>query len=301
MYKNAGGITEEAESSKVVLDAYLSFVSAVADCLKNSCAPIGTPYHLRLNRMRGRLAYDPSPEFFVEATRIIEQQLRDFASQSSAYVALHGTEFRKAVEGLLETVRVLGMKQDYYCARLRQFATQMETTAYPTDPAHLADVVQLQAMGLQSCVESLSHDWQSLLGRMKVELVEAEARIAEADITDPITGLMNRREMERQIQAQRAQGIPEVLIRFSFDSGLRDEIVQQMAQRLVSQFRHNDLISRWSGTDFLVLFRSTPEIAMSRLDHIVGWAGGRYLADTGSAVVVRLEGHLVTYDEALAL
>jgi GGDEF domain-containing protein len=177
----------------------------------------------------------------------------------------------------------------------------MATTAYPTDPSHLADVVQLQAAGLRSCVESLSHDWQSLLGRMKVELMEAEARIAEADITDPITGLMNRREMERQIQAQREQGTPEVLIVFSFNPGLPDEIVHQMAQRLVSQFRHTDIISRWSGLDFLVLFRSTLEIAGSRLDQILAWAGGRYLSDTGNPVDVQLQGRVMTYEEALAL
>ena len=301
MSNNAAGTLEEVQSSKVVLDAYLSFVAAVADCLKNSCPPIGTPYHLRLNRMRARLAFDPSPEDFAEGTELIEQQLRDFASQSSSYVALHSTEFRRMMEALLETVRVLGMKQDHYCSRLREFATQMATTAYPADPEHLAEVVELQTVGLQSCVESLSHDWQSLLGRMKAELVEAEARIANADITDPITGLMNRREMERQILEQRGQGTAEVLIQFSFNSGLPDEIVQQIAQRLVSQFRHNDVIARWAGTDFLVLFRSTPENAKSRLDQIVAWAGGRYLADTGGPVEVRLEGRLVTLEEAVTL
>ncbi len=301
MPKKGSVAVEDAQASQAVLDAYFSFASAVAECLKTSCPPIGTPYSLRLERLRSRLAYDPAPEFFAESTKMIEGQLRDFAGQSAAYVELHGTEFRRAMEALLETVRALGVKQDYHCARLRQFAAQMERTAYPTDPEHLAEVVGLQAAGLQTCIDSLTQDWQSLLGRMKVELVEAEARIAAADITDPITGLMNQREMDRLIQANRENGEPEVLLVFSFPAGLPDEVVQQIAQRAVSQFRHNDLISRWTGTDLLVLFRSTPEIAASRLEQVVEWLGGQYLADNGSPVQVVVNGRMISYEEAVGL
>jgi GGDEF domain-containing protein len=277
---------EETQSSAEVLEAYLSFVSAVADCLKDSCPPIGTPYHLRLNRMRGRLAYDPSAEFFAEGTQVIEAQLVDYARQASAYVSLHGTAFSKGVEALLETVRQLEAKQDFYCTRLRELAAQME----PSQPA----------ARLESCVESLSNDWQSLVGRLRTELAETQSRISEADITDAVTGMMNRREMERHILVQREQGTPEVLLLFSFGAGLPPDVVQQMAQRAVSQFRHSDLIGRWSATELIVLFRGPSDVAYSRLDQVIAWIGGHYLSDSGHSVEVNVEGRLVTYEEALA-
>jgi GGDEF domain-containing protein len=253
-----------------------------------------------LDRLRVRLEYDPNAEAVEESTEAARAELRDYAHQSAVYVERHGAELRRATEVLLESVRALSQKQDFYCARLRQFSTQMETTPYPQDPEHLADVVSMQAAGLKNCVESLSHEWQSLLTRMKLELVEAERRIAEAETTDPVTGLMNHREMERQLEQHRVSGDPGTLLLFTINPGLPDDVIQQVGSRLMGQFRHKDRVSRWSGSEFLVLFRGEQEVAESRSEEIVDWVGGRYLADNGDQIEVQVSGGVASREAATA-
>jgi GGDEF domain-containing protein len=287
--------------TRPTIDTYLSLMTSLADCVGAACPPVGTPYRHRLERMRSRLAYEPSPEIVEESAKAVRAELADYSHQAAAYLERHSVDLRGAIEELFATVRALGIKQDLHCGQLRQICKQMETAVYPADPAQLREIISSHASGLQRCINDLSHDWQALLIRMKVELVEAERSIAEAESTDPVTGLMNRREMERHIEAQKANGGAPTLIVFTVNPGLPDEVVQQITTRLTSQFRSNDLVARWSGNEFMVLFRSTPEIARLRAVQVPAWIGGRYLADNGDPVHVQASGEVIEYEMAVSL
>jgi GGDEF domain-containing protein len=283
------------------IDIYLSLIASMADCVGAACPPVGTPYRHRLERLHSRLVYEHSPEAVEDSTKLVRAELADYSHQAAAYLERHGVDLRRAIEELFATVRALGIKQDLHCGQLRQTIMQMQTAVYPDDAAQFREVISLHAAGLQRSVNDLSHDWQALLIRMKVELEDAERSIAEAESTDPITGLMNRREMERQIDAEKAKGCTPALIVVTVNLGLPDDVVQQVASRLTGQFRGNDLVARWSGNEFMVLFRSTPEIARSRAAQIPAWLRGRYLADNGDPVQVWAAGEVTEYELALSL
>jgi GGDEF domain-containing protein len=147
----------------------------------------------------------------------------------------------------------------------------------------------------------MSHEGQSLLARMQDEMASVEQRLADAETTDRATGLMNRREMERSIEARKTAGTPVVLLLFEFSGNLADEVIAQVAVRLGSQFRHNDIISRWNYNEFLVLFAGTPETAQNRASQIAPWVSGRYPLDNGEITEVKVEARLVETTEAVPL
>lgn len=275
-----------------IVNCYLSTLETVANALGNACPPIGGLYRHRLSRLRTRLAFDSSPDAVEESCDAVEVELYEYANKAAAYVDQHGIQLRAAISVLEEVVRSLAQRQDFYGTRLRQFAAQMEATAYPTDPEHLQEVVGLQVAGLMSCVESMSHETQSLLARMHNELTAVEQRLRESEVTDPLTGLMNRREMERQIEARRGTGVQPVLLHFQLTGEINDEVAKQVAARLGSQFRHKDYICRWTENEFLVLFQGPAEVAQSRAEQIVPWVAGRYALDNGDSVPVDVEARL---------
>ena len=69
--------------------------------------------------------------------------------------------------------------------------------------------------------------------------------------------------------------------------------MRQAAARLSSQFRHRDLICRWSECEFLVLFHSTREIANARTEQITPWIAGKYPLDNGEILEIHVEAGLV--------
>ena len=62
----------------------------------------------------------------------------------------------------------------------------------------------------------MSHESQSLLKKMRDEMARVETRLAEPRSPIPVTGLMNRREMERCLDASEVAGESPVLLLFEF-------------------------------------------------------------------------------------
>jgi GGDEF domain-containing protein len=277
---------EQSIAQQAELNCYLATMLAAANAIAAACPEVGAIYRHRLTRLRARLAFDSAPDALEESRRVVEAELKEYATEAAAYSVHHAGELRAALGALEEIVHTLVLRQDFYAARLRQFARQMELAEYPHE---VREVVALQAAGLLSCVESMSHETQSQMTRMRGELADAEQRIKEAAKADPATGLMNRRELERRIEMVRASGGNPVLLHFHLTGPVTEYVTQQVAARLASQFRHKDFISRWSDTDFMVLFHGPAEIAEARAQRIVPWVAGQYVVEDGQSVQVGVE------------
>ncbi|HEV1286770.1 MAG TPA: diguanylate cyclase [Bryobacteraceae bacterium] len=285
--------TEQLNALHTAVNSYLTTLLAVSECIGEACPEVGGPYRHRLGRLRSRLAFDTTPEAIIESTVVVERELKEYSKRTAAYIEHHGIELRRAIDALENIVRALAQRQDFYGARLRQFAEQMQAMPYPADPEHLADVAALQTAGLLGCVESMDHDSQSLVARMRTELADVSERLKDSEVTDRLTGLMNRREMERQIDQRTASGDDPVILVFELTGDVTDEIARQVAIRLTSHFRHHDLICRWTDREFLVLFKGAREIATTRTEQIVRWITGKYTLDDGSSIEIGVEAGLV--------
>ena len=103
------------------------------------------------------------------------------------------------------------------------------------------------------------------------ELADANARLARAATTDPLTGLRNRRYFERiaSNEEQRARRLPEshamLVAMLDLDHFKRvndneghdagDAVLAEVARRLCALERGSDFALRWGGEEFLLLFR----------------------------------------------
>jgi GGDEF domain-containing protein len=286
--------TEQLSALHTAVTSYLSTLLAVSNCIGAACPEIGGPYSHRLSRLRNRLAFDANSAAMVESNATVEKELADYAKKASHYIQQHGAELTRTIEALATIVKSLAQRQEFYGARLRQFAAQMETTPYPPEPEHLSEAVSLQAAQLLGCVESMTNDTQSMVSRMREELAAVSRRLEDAEVTDRLTGLMNRKEMERQIIQRQASGEDPVLVVFELSGDMCDEVSKEVAARLGSQFRHKDLVCRWTEREFIVLFQGNKEIARTRTEQIVPWIAGRYPLNNGESVEITVEAGLIT-------
>ena len=277
---------DELDPLHTAVNCYLSSLLAMANCVGEACPEIGGLYRHRLSRLRSRLAFDTSPDAMLESTQAVETELKEFSSKTSGYVDQHGVQLRSAIESVEQIIHSLGQRQDFYGARLRQCTAQIEAARESENPR---DAIASQAANLSSCVESMTHEIHSLILRMQNELAAVEHRLRESEVTDPLTGLMNRREMERKIEARRSAGENPVLLHFQLSGEINDEVARQVAARLASQFRPKDFVSRWTDSEFLVLFQGPLEIAQMRAEQIVPWIAGRYVLDRGDSIQVGVD------------
>jgi len=115
--------------------------------------------------------------------------------------------------------------------------------------------------------------------RLNEELRRTNLVLEEASLTDPLTGLRNRRYFSATIEADVGQALrshadnhdphtrdlvfylidadnfKEVNDQYGHDIG--DTVLAEMARRLSSSIRHSDVLVRWGGEEFLIVSRYT--------------------------------------------
>jgi diguanylate cyclase (GGDEF)-like protein len=134
-------------------------------------------------------------------------------------------------------------------------------------------LVTLATMFLMAFILFIQHR------RLNEELRRTNQVLEEASLTDPLTGLRNRRYFSATIEADVSQALrshadthdshtrdlvfylidadnfKEVNDRYGHDVG--DTVLIEMARRLSSSIRHSDVLVRWGGEEFLIVSRYT--------------------------------------------
>lgn len=149
------------------------------------------------------------------------------------------------------------------------------------------------------------HRLEAMVAERTLELSEANAKLEEASLTDPLTGLRNRRfltqHLETDIAATLRDGTDLIFFMVDLDhfKHVNDEyghhagdlVLTQMRDRLQHVFRESDYVIRWGGEEFLGIARASkrdeaPEIA-ERIRRSIGdqpfeLEGNKTLVKTGS-------------------
>ena len=246
-----------ADLSKAVA-AYLNTVQAVGECLAVSCPEVGRPYRDRISRLRARVAFEATPDTITASAEAVQAELAGYSAATSGFLEGQNRELRRGIAVLEEAAETLAKRVEFYGSSLRDLAARIETAEYPADPVQLKFLAFAHATALRNCTEGLVHESTSLVAKSRSAIKESAIRLANAQLTDDATGTISRSEMERQIEAHSAADIGFTLLLFELQGSVDDEVMRQAAAKLGSQFRHNDLIGRWSEREFLILFRGNP-------------------------------------------
>jgi len=143
----------------------------------------------------------------------------------------------------------------------------------PRSASNFRVLVSLISMFVMAFLLFIQHQ------RFNEELRRANSILEEASLTDPLTGLRNRRYFSATIEADVGQALrshadgrdphtrdlvfylidaddfKEVNDQYGHDIG--DTVLLEMARRLSSSIRHSDVLVRWGGEEFLIVSRYT--------------------------------------------
>lgn len=159
--------------------------------------------------------------------------------------------------------------------------------------------------------------------RRKHDLAQALERIQDLATRDSLTGLFNRRHMDElmQAEAQRCQRGGRSLcvalidvdhfkaVNDAHGHGVGDEVLAAVARILAEGVREGDIVSRWGGEEFVVMFADADEQVagqvLARVQYTLGaqavshrHAGLRITFSAGLAMLERDEQLASTIDRA---
>lgn len=153
---------------------------------------------------------------------------------------------------------------------------------------------------------------EMLLKSRNDELEQLLVQIKELSITDPLTTLYNRRKMVEEIeQAQKCYDLVKntftlaILdldffkrINDQYGHAFGDDALKLFASLLKENVRAEDVIARWGGEEFIVLFpQTTSHDAIKILDRMQGLCNNDLLFYNEETVMLSFSAGVCEYDE----
>jgi diguanylate cyclase len=130
---------------------------------------------------------------------------------------------------------------------------------------------------------------EATIAKLRGEVSGVQKRLDEAERladTDPLTGILNRRGMERRIEAliQNRREFCVMLLDLNRFKGINDryghqcgdEILLAFGRRLSTEIRVSDAVCRWGGDEFLATLCCPYREALERSQQIAKRVCGRY-------------------------
>src|SRR6202790_2471225 len=289
------------EEQQTALTCYQSAILASAKCMAEVCPRVGLVYNHRLLRLPRRLGFDATPEALAASREAVEADIAEYGQAASAWI-------NAGVELAHEILAVAGKATDsdghtdeLHAAMMEELAEQMEISAEVDDATQVRTALKRYATGLRSYVHRRKKEQPPALTdlqRRAEALAEWLGSASPSNIIDPLTGLLNRQEGERQLKAYLKRDKPFCVLLFEwtesrsvppqFGRSGADQILKALGDRLITLVRPRDVVYRWSQDQLAVIFECAGEEAMARSVKIADWLSDKF-SGVGDGIVGKVE------------
>ena len=254
---NDGQVTPQA-----ALECYLAAIADIAETVATIYPQFGSACRDQLKRLEARLAFDANPKTLEESRQTLHQTLQTFAAQAGHYTRALSDELAGALDLIARNEDSQSARHVMYVERLVDFVENMDEAVQHRDLAKLGG----QAQELRQFAESIELDTRDALGLLRAQIRSFQHQLQEAELLafrDALTGLPNRRELDRQLRARTEAKQPFCILLFDLNELSQvnnrhghlygDDVLRQLSARLAREIRPRDFVCRWGGDEFVVI------------------------------------------------
>jgi diguanylate cyclase (GGDEF)-like protein len=282
-----------------VLGCCRAVVGAVAENGARVCPPVADTFQQNLVALCDRLASATVPRDISRTEEEIGREIEDWSTRASEYYRRKAGEIRDVMLAMNEAAKSVADRDERYRTQFREVSSQLQQIGDLEDLTRIKQIVQTSAGELRSCVDRMVEDGRQSVASLTTKLAAYEQRLEEAErasFLDPLTGLLNRSGIEREI-ADRIRAARTFCMVVADLNGFKavndthghaagDELLKAFAREFKGQFRTLDSVGRWGGDEFVVLLDSPLGEVRTRMDGVRRWVLGEYPLPGGVKVTI---------------
>lgn len=223
------------------------------------------------------------------APRLVERVLHNYA-QDARRTQREDMDSMKAILAVMAAAAESARsRSDHYGGDLENVCSALGRLVQLDNLVELRRQLSAEAEHLQKSVSEMVRANQESLAAMEADLSQFRSRLAAAEAaasTDSLTGLSNRRELERQLDMRIQSMTPFCALLFDLDHfksvndrfghECGDMVLRQFANILNEQVRPGDVVARWGGDEFFVIFDCALKDAIRRCSQVSEKLSRRY-------------------------
>jgi len=287
--KNVDELERREGLFQAALNCYLSAINSIQSHTIELGAELVEEYRRRLRSLRRNVQNLPSAEVLETSRVALDKELAWFQKAATGLLEEKEKELQDIIFLLTEAARTLGARDARHASKLQEFTSELETVSRLDDLSEVRRRLAEQVIELKTCMGAFQRESDSSVSQLQQELKSIQERLDQAEqlaTTDPLTGLLNRREGERRLHEMVRAGNPFCVLVFDLDRFKTindryghvcgDQVLKSFARRLADAVRPNDPVCRWGGDEFLVIMACPLRDAMHRASQIGEKLSGRY-------------------------
>ena len=283
-------IEEDAEQLlRTALDSYHAALDTVGEAAAQACPPAGEGLQASLLKLSAALASPVSALEVAGITKSVQNELKSWAEHTSELFQQSSGEIQEILLMAGTAASQVGERDRRYTKRLTEFGERLQATSKLGDLTTVRQSLGQHTADLKGYVAQMMKESDGTIAQLRAQIAAYESKLEEMEqvaLQDPLTGLSNRRKVERQIETRiRAAQVFSVIsldlngfknLNDTYGHLAGDDLLKQFAIELKTVFRSHDVIGRVGGDEFVVLVDGDISVASARLERIRRWVNGDY-------------------------
>jgi len=290
----------------VLLESYRSLLVAIGRSGAQACPAVSQDLQETSRTVEKRLDAGITPAVMQKVNQQISDQLQRWGEQASAHYKAQAAEVKELLIAMAQTAAAVGERDQSYTQNLNQFTTRLKTISNLDDLTQVRASLVQQATELRTYVGKMEQESHNLVAQLKTKVSTYETKLREVEelaLRDSLTGLANRRNVEERIESRIKAGQEFCVlvidlnrlktINDTYGHLAGDNLLQQFAQELRSNFRATDLVGRWGGDEFIIVMDCDAKGATPKISRVQQWTFGSYTIRPGKGtgeVKVQVDG-----------
>jgi|HubBroStandDraft_4_1064222.scaffolds.fasta_scaffold27817_3 diguanylate cyclase (GGDEF)-like protein len=277
------------ESLKSALESYRSALTAAGDAGANAYPPTGDNLKQSLLKLQEGLLYTATPSDFARTEQSVGQELKAWGDSASHYYRESAEEIKTLLLQIAKVAAEVGDRDQRYSVHFQTLAERLQEAAKLDNIAFMRQSLTSNAAELVDCVNKMTEDGKRTVEQLRAQISGYEQRMQESErlaSLDPLTGVSNRRILERQLQRRAADASPFFLIYLDLNQfklvndtlghQAGDDLLKQFSDELRHGLRPTDVVGRMGGDEFAVLVDGVAGNIQERIAHVKKRVNGDY-------------------------
>jgi diguanylate cyclase (GGDEF)-like protein len=201
---------------------------------------------------------------------------------------------------MAHTAESVGARDQRCAGQMSEVTERLKAIASLDDLTQVRSSIEKSASDLKSSIDRMTAEGKAVLDQLKEQVATYQTKLEEAEeiaSRDALTGLSSRLYFEGQLEKRLVVETPFCVAIVDIDRFKKvnddhghvtgDDLLKQFSRELRSACRATDVIGRWGGDEFILLFDCSLQEAEAQVVRLRKWICGNYTV-RGKAGEVKL-------------
>jgi diguanylate cyclase (GGDEF)-like protein len=295
--------TEDPELLKVAIEEYSATLEAVGNCCAEACPATVEALNQDLEDIRSGFSVSMESEKLTEAATRAREQLNKWGRATERHYREKADEVKELLLAMARATESVSARDTRCAGQMNEMTGRLSAIASLEDLTEIRMSIKRSARELKTSIERMTAEGKATLDALREQVSTYQTKLDAAEAIasrDALTALSSRLHVERQIERRIAAGAVFCVALIDIDGFKRtndqhghlmgDELLKQFATELRSACRAMDVIGRWGGDEFLLIFDCALTEAQARAERLRKWICGSYTLE-GKLGEIKLQVH----------